>query len=313
MLFPAILVAFAIVQPPAPKPFEFKDGDRIVWIGNTLVEREQRFGYWESALLYANKDKNITFRNLGWSGDTVFGDARAGFDNAAKGFERLVGLTLELKPTVIFVSYGTNEAFEGKEGLPKFEKGLEKLLEALAPAKARIVLFTPLPYQASMSFPEFARRNEILGEYAEVIRKVAENRKHYLADLFRDTIQLFDQFDTNRRKNPMAPSAKLVLTENGMHLTEDGYKALAPKFIGLLGLKLPPRRFRNPYEPIPEAQPLIKSVVEKNQLFFYRWRPQNETYLFGFRKHEQGKNAKEVAEFDPLVSKAEEEIQKILK
>ncbi len=54
-------------------------------------------------------------------------------------------------------------------------------------------------------------------------------------------------------------------------------------------------------------------MVAKNELFFYRWRPQNETYLFGFRKHEQGKNAKEVAEFDPLVSKAEEEIEKIRK
>jgi lysophospholipase L1-like esterase len=308
-----MLAAFALAQQPAPKPFEFKDGDRIVWIGNTLVEREQRYGYWESALLYANKDKNITFRNLGWSGDTVFGDARAAFDTPAKGFERLVSLTLELKPTVIFVSYGTNEAFEGKEGLGKFEKGLEKLLDALAPAKARIVLFTPLPYVANIGFPEFTRRNEILGEYAEVIRKVAESRKCYLADLFRDAIQLFNQYDTIRRKDPMAPLAKLVLTENGMHLTEDGYKLLAPDFIGLLGLKLPVRRFRSPYEPIPEAQPLIKSVVEKNQLFFYRWRPQNETYLFGFRKHEQGKNAKEVAEFDPLVGKTEEEIQKILK
>jgi hypothetical protein len=58
---------------------------------------------------------------------------------------------------------------------------------------------------------------------------------------------------------------------------------------------------------------LCDAIVAKNQLFFYRWRPQNETYLFGFRKHEQGKNAKEVAEFDPLVSKAEEEIEKLRK
>jgi hypothetical protein len=108
MFLPTALVALAFVQPSPHKPFEFKDGDRIVWIGNTFVEREQRYGYWETAVLAANKDKKITFRNLGWSGDTVFGDARAAFDNAAKGFERLVSLTLELKPTVIFVSYGSN-------------------------------------------------------------------------------------------------------------------------------------------------------------------------------------------------------------
>ena len=58
---------------------------------------------------------------------------------------------------------------------------------------------------------------------------------------------------------------------------------------------------------------LCQAIVEKNQLFFYKWRPQNETYLFGFRKHEQGKNAKEVAEFDPLVAKVEAEIETIRK
>jgi hypothetical protein len=35
------------------------------------------------------------------------------------------------------------------------------------------------------------------------------------------------------------------------------------------------------------------------------------TYLFGFRKHEQGQNAKEVAEFDGLVSQAESRISKL--
>ena len=60
-----------------------------------------------------------------------------------------MNLTLELKPTVIFICYGTNESFEGKEGLPKFEKGLNKLLDALKPAKARIVLFSPMPVRAT--------------------------------------------------------------------------------------------------------------------------------------------------------------------
>src|SRR5258708_4297546 len=105
MFVSVALSALFLAQPANPiKSFEFQDGDRIVWLGNTLVEREQRYGYWETGLLAANADKNLTVRNLGWSGDTVFGDARAGFDNAAKGFERMVALTLELKPTVIFIS-----------------------------------------------------------------------------------------------------------------------------------------------------------------------------------------------------------------
>ena len=138
MFLPAALAIASLLpaQPAAAPKFEIEDGDRIVWIGNTLVEREQRYGYWETALHAAFPDKQFTLRNLGWSGDTVFGDARAGFDTPAKGFERLVSLTLELKPTVIFVGYGTNESFEGEVGLPKFEKGLEKLLGGLTPPRS---------------------------------------------------------------------------------------------------------------------------------------------------------------------------------
>jgi lysophospholipase L1-like esterase len=293
MFLAATLIGLTLAQQSSPKPLEFRDGDRIVWIGNTLVEREQRYGYWEAALLGANADKKMTFRNLGWSGDTVFGDARNGFDASPKGFERLVGLTLELAPTVIFVSYGTNESFEGKDGLEKFEKGLEKLLDALAPTKARIVLFTPLPFEQNKSLPDPAVRNESLHLYADAIRRIATKRQVALADLLAESASIYE-----------APR-KVPLTENGMHLGRLGYYALSGAFIR--SLKFTPTSGGGAF------LELSKAVAEKNQLFFYRWRPQNETYLFGFRKHEQGRNAKEVAEFDPLVHKSEEKIEQILK
>ncbi len=53
-----------------------------------------------------------------------------------------------------------------------------------------------------------------------------------------------------------------------------------------------------------------KAVIAKNVLYFSRYRPENETYLFGFRKHEQGQNAAEVAEFDKLVADAEARIER---
>jgi hypothetical protein len=60
-----------------------------------------------------------------------------------------------------------------------------------------------------------------------------------------------------------------------------------------------------------QFEALRKAIVEKNQLYFHRWRPQNETYLFGFRKHEQGNNAREVPMFDPLVEEQEALIAKL--
>ena len=88
------------------------------------------------------------------------------------------------------------------------------------------------------------------------------------------------------------------LTDNGLHLTPAGYAATAPLLVG--GPELPPS---------PALDALRAKVVAKNRLFFYRWRPQNETYLFGFRRGEQGNNAVEVPAFDPLVAAAESEIE----
>ena len=62
-------------------PFEFRAGDRVVFLGATLLEREHDDVYLESLLTARFADKNLTFRNLAWSGDTVWGDS---FGDTAK-------------------------------------------------------------------------------------------------------------------------------------------------------------------------------------------------------------------------------------
>ena len=108
-------------QPPR---FELKDGDRIVLVGDTLIERDQRYGYLETLLSISNPDKNLVFRNLGWSGDTVGGVSRSGFDPPEAGFEQLRQQILAVKPTVVVVGYGMADSFAGEAGLPAFEQGL---------------------------------------------------------------------------------------------------------------------------------------------------------------------------------------------
>ena len=106
-----------------------KDGDRVVLIGDTFIERDQQYGYLETAITLAHPDKNITFRNLGWSGDTVRGLSRAGFDPPEAGFRELTKQLTAARPSVVIVGYGMADSFDGKEGLPRFTKGLEALLD----------------------------------------------------------------------------------------------------------------------------------------------------------------------------------------
>jgi lysophospholipase L1-like esterase len=275
-----MLLSLALLAAPvtvgADDPFRFADGDRVVFLGGTLIEREQNSGHWEAALTAKNRDRRVTFRNLGWSGDTVWGESRNGFDESPRGFERLVSLTTELKPTVVVICYGQNESFAGEAGVPKFRDGLTKLLDALAPTKARVVLLTPTRFEPPAADAD--AMNKRLEMYNSVVKAMATERKSDSFDLYL-----------------LSQSLGARLTDNGIHLTPSGYLLTGNVMAG------------EPFVP-----PLLRrKIVEKNRLFSHRWRPQNETYLFGFRKHEQGKNAAEVAAFDPLVAATEAEIEKL--
>lgn len=291
------LLTLAGLSAPAAEPLQLTDGDRVVLLGNTLIEREQRDGYWETALTLAHPDKNITFRNLGWSGDTVWGEARASFDAPPVGFHRLQERVAAAKPTVIIVAYGFNESFAGREGLPQFQKGLDTLLDTLAATKARLVILGP-PRQEDLGRPlsDPTVNNQNLRLYRDVLRDTAKKRGHSFLDLYE-----------------LLGTEKKPLTDNGIHFTAYGYwrsaQILAPK------VKLPaPRPDGSKGKPEEERVEKLRAlIIEKNFTHFQNWRPQNWTYLFGFRKGEQGQNAKEIPQFEPIIAKLEAEIAKLKK
>jgi lysophospholipase L1-like esterase len=376
-----LTLALAPVASFAADAFSLKDGDRVVLVGSTLIEREQSYAYWETAL--TERYPGATFRNLGWSGDTVWGVARASFDPPAVGYKRLVEHVLALKPTVLLMGYGTNESFDGAAGLPAFTKQLETFLDALAPTKARVVLLSPLRQEdLGRPLPDPAPHNKDVRLYADALRRVAEKRGHGYIDLY-------DLLGDGTKATPAAP-----YTDDGMHLTAYGYWRSASALEQGLGLKPTcwritidgtkaeaegaqvavsgPLRFEvtdavlpPPPAPkdapkgaaLPEAERVLRvkglaegkyvlkidgqpvalasaaewaagvsltrgpefeqaeklraAIIDKNHQYFYRWRPANETYLFGFRKQEQGQNAREIPQFDPVVEKLEAEVAKL--
>jgi lysophospholipase L1-like esterase len=395
MAFHALLTLFAsvlfILSSPLPlqaEDFKLSDGDRVVLIGSTLIEREQDSGYWETALTSRFPKSNVTFRNLGWSGDTVFCDARAMFEPPAVGLQHLKEDLARLKPTVILVGYGMNESFEGEASLPRFQKGLASLLDMLALTKARIVVISPPPQEKRASrSPDPAKQNHDIKLYADALRSEAQKRGLIFLDLF-------TLLQTEAQTASYQP-----LTDNGIHFSDLGYwrsgglleqTLVSPaqswrvdidkdgtikKVEGAQAAKVQsaPLRFQvldrelpMPLAPLksttkqrsddkservvrvdglssgkyvlrvngdevaqataeewaagvrstrgPEFDQVEKlrlTIIEKNRLFFHRWRPQNETYIYGFRKHEQGQNAREIPEFDPLIIQLEKKIAQL--
>lgn len=276
-----------------PASFEFKNDDTIVLLGSTVIEREQRYGWLETGLRLALADKKVSVRNLGWSGDTVFGHARSYFGPPEEGIQRLSAHLEMLKPDVVILCYGTELAHEGLGGLPDFLSGYRSLLDLVREKSpgVRFIIAAPPPLETlAPPLPDQSAPNKKLAALSEAIGKFAHNQNAYFVDWF----GLMGGV-------PKPGRTEKPLTENGIHYTDLGYQRLTAELIKALGLKAPD-------VPPPAIESLRKAVVAKDFLFFNRWRPQNETYLFGFRKHEQGQNAKEIPMFDPLIADADKKL-----
>ena len=171
--------------PPQVEPFSLVDGDRVVLLGSTFVERDQAHGYLEAALTARFQPRNIQFRNLGWSGDNVFGEARARFGKVADGYDASEATRQALNPTVILLAYGGNESFEGPAGLPMFLAGLDTLLATLDETKARIVFVTPPPHEdLGRPLPNPAEHNKNLKRYSDAIVALAARRGAPVVNLY---------------------------------------------------------------------------------------------------------------------------------
>ncbi len=298
------LLAFAAAP---QKPFELRDGDRVVFLGDTLMEREKDFGYIELMMTLRFPERNVTFRNLGWSADTPVGISRVSFDwpkGEGEMFRVLMEQVKQVQPTVVVLGYGMASSFDGAAGVEKFTADYNKLIDGILALnkETRFILLSPIRHEKlPPPLPDPARHNEMLASYTKAIQSVAEKRGYHFVNLFETFPRFFG-----------VAGPQKFLTDNGIHPNDLGYRIIAQ----LVQAALPLDRQGNGIPQgagIPFDSPLREIIKVKNQLFFNRWRPENSTYLFLFRKHEQGKNAQEIPKFDPLIAAEEEKIATLRK
>jgi hypothetical protein len=173
-------------------------------------------------------------------------------------------------------------SFDGPDGLPRFLSDYRRLLDTLAAdfPQARVVLLTPIAHERlGPPWPDPAAHEANLERYAAAIGVLAGERG--LPLLPAHTL----------RARPGTPP----LTENGIHLSEAGYRRLAEWIEDQAFGR--PGAWRS--QPTDRVEALRQAILRKNEWFFHRSRPANMAYIFGFRRKEQGRNAVEIAQFDP--------------
>ena len=281
---------------------ELRKGDTVVFIGNTMAERLQYFNHFETLLMTRFPELQLRVRNLGWSGDTItlqprplnFGDMATHLQNQ--------------KADVILAFFGHSESFAGEAGLAEFERDLDRYLKAHASAKyngrtpPRLALISPIAHErlAHLRHVDVDGRNRELERYTEAMRRVAALNSVPFVDLFAPT-----------KRAMQANEGSSPLTINGIHLNETGDAVVARLLMEGLGFDSRPAREATGAR-LKQLEALREEIREKNQQFFYRWRPLNAEYVVGRRVEPFGSISfpPEMRQLDEIVTELDNRIWK---
>src|SRR5439155_9059268 len=225
-----------------------------------------------------------------------------------EGLKRVKEQVALVKPTVAFLSYGMTAALESGAAdspdeqavrIEKFKTEMNKLMDAIEEVsgqKVRFVLLGPVRISDVQKVRPPRGLRDSLEMVEDVLKRLAA-ASHQRFFSLNDFGGLFEQ------------RYAVSTTEDGVTLTEKGYRLYSEHFYRLLGEKERPSEV--PAAPSGSLEILNAAIRKKNELFFHRWRPANWTYLLGFRKQEQGRNAVEIPKFDPLIAEWEARIARL--
>jgi lysophospholipase L1-like esterase len=250
---------------------ELRQSDTVVLVGNTLAERMQYFNHFETLLMLRFPDLQLRVRNLGWSGDALTLQPRPlNFGDASKHLQ-------QQKADVILAFFGASESFAGEAGLPQFERDLETYLRTHGAATyngktpPRLALISPIAHETlpHLLHVDVVAHNRDLERYTAAMRTVATREKVAFVDLFTPSLAAMEK-------------APAPLTDNGIHLNEAGDAVVGEMLMQGLGF-MPPSTAVATGPKLRQIEALRSEIREKNQQFFYRWRPLNAEYVVGRR------------------------------
>jgi lysophospholipase L1-like esterase len=225
-----ILFLVATGRAVEPTSFPFRDGDQpIVFIGDSITEQRQYTTMIEAFLLTRFPDWKITFRNSGWSGDTMTFRTRGGFES---GYKRDIQ---PLKPALALINFGMNDARVGTSAIPAYAEAAVKMIAALTNDGARVVLLTPSPEERyEPGQPGGSAYNELLRQFAGALTKVSDQTGIPLVNQLDPFITCIE---SGRRAGVLGAADAPRLIPDAVHPNPAGHFIMAASI--LKGLKAP--------------------------------------------------------------------------
>ena len=233
----ASLLLAAVSRPDGAygQDFAFHENDRVCIIGDTLADQLRVNGYVETLLTIRRPDLKLTFRNLGWSGDTLTRQPRP------LNFGSLDEHLTRQKADVVLLCFGMSESLTAPDGHEAFQKSLTRFVEHLRsenyngkrPPRVMIVApisREPFPLRRPPDSPAETPASQSVLRYSKATQAAAEETEASFIDLTAFTSKLAAESPSQR------------LTKNGIHLSPYGYWAISHAIAdALLGQPKPQR------------------------------------------------------------------------
>jgi putative heme-binding domain-containing protein len=217
VLSPSLFASLRAKEPDAALSIE--KGQRIAAVGNSLAERMNLFGHFETMLHLRYHDKQIKFRNFGWPADEV------GVRQRPNSYTTIDDPLKVFSPDLFFCFYGFNESFAGDKSedvaafIAAYRKYIAETTESFKSEGRvpRFVLVSPIAFESTGMplHPDSQDRNSSLRVYRDAIEQLAKSDGYKFVDLFTPTASMFSS----------EPGAQFTI--NGVHLNEAGDRAVA--------------------------------------------------------------------------------------
>ncbi len=210
------LIVLAISPVVQAQEFLLRDGDKpIVFLGDSITQQHMYTTYIETFVLTRFPEWDVSFRNVGWGGDVAWLARRGSFD---AGLKRDV---LALKPAVVTIDFGMNDARGGNRNLPKYIKYQKLLVEKITASGARVILISPSPEERfQQGQPAGSAYNHMLWKYTTALKKIAEQYKVPFIDQYTPFVKVIE---SGRKANIKG----FRLIPDGVHPNLSGHLVMA--------------------------------------------------------------------------------------
>lgn len=169
----ALVLACVLAGPALAQDFYLKDGDRVLFYGDSITEQREYTARVEEFVLTRFPAWTLRFVHAGVGGDRVSGGGSGPID------ERLTRDVIAFKPTVVTIMLGMNDAGYRPFDQPTFDRyaaGYRHILERLTRELpgVRLTLIQPSPFDDVTRPPTFEDGyNAVLRRYGALVADLA--------------------------------------------------------------------------------------------------------------------------------------------